>query len=419
MVRTQRLAALVSALGTMGLLAVLPAPARAFTQRGVGVVTALRGEAAVAHAPEVAARERRPPQEPLKFRDDVFFRDTIDTQRESAAKLLLRGRATFTIRELSRVELREGVVPADPTRTRSIVNLLAGAFRAVVQRDLRPQDELEVQTPNAISAIRGSDLVFVFYLPGQIPPDVLREVMGFLPPGTPPPGPDEQVTLVWIREAQGEIVNPTAPGQPRVGMANNVLVAVIGRRPPILALAVPDAVDRVASRFVLLDVVGPLGAHLARHVAAHQSRARGDAGGGGAFQAGELPSLSGLVNALTVATNQDVVINVTLSGFGDFLGNFFDFNNSAIFGSVNGFFSPGGAGGVTGSLSGRFRLFGGPGTLTLTLTCSVCGVTTFQTTVTGNFFFLGKGPVGMGSGSATCTGPSCFGINRADVTFQR
>ncbi len=32
------------------------APAHAFTQRGVGVVTALRGVAAVAHAPDVAAR---------------------------------------------------------------------------------------------------------------------------------------------------------------------------------------------------------------------------------------------------------------------------------------------------------------------------------------------------------------------------
>src|SRR3972149_4641797 len=89
-------------------------PAHAYTQKGVGVVTALRGEVAVIHAPAGPARESRPPQEPLRFRDDVFFQDVIDTQRESTAKLLLKGRATFTVRELSRVEFREGGGPAGP-----------------------------------------------------------------------------------------------------------------------------------------------------------------------------------------------------------------------------------------------------------------------------------------------------------------
>jgi len=98
--------------GTMGVLASLVAPAEAFTQKGVGLVTAIRGSVNVAHTADVAARERRPVQEPLRFREDVFFLDTIRTEREATAKLLLRARSTLTIRELSQVQLREGTAPA-------------------------------------------------------------------------------------------------------------------------------------------------------------------------------------------------------------------------------------------------------------------------------------------------------------------
>ncbi len=152
-----------------GLLAGSAGPVEAFTQKGVGMVTALRGTVNVAHTPAVAARERRAPQEPLKFRDDVFFLDTIRTEREATAKLLLRARSTFTIRELSQVQLREGPAPA-PGRTRSIVSMVSGALRALVQRELRAGDEFEIHTPNAISAVRGSDVATETYGPGQAPP---------------------------------------------------------------------------------------------------------------------------------------------------------------------------------------------------------------------------------------------------------
>src|SRR3989304_924309 len=148
----------------------VPGLAEALPQRGVGVVVAMRGEVAVQHEEAIARREARPVQEPLRFRDDVFFRDLIDTQRESFARLLLRGRSVFTIRERSRVELREGIVPADPSRIRSIVSLLTGAFWAVIERDLRPQDEVEIQTPNAISAVRGADVVVEVYRDTTAPP---------------------------------------------------------------------------------------------------------------------------------------------------------------------------------------------------------------------------------------------------------
>lgn len=145
--------------------------AHALTQRGVGTVTAVRGDVAVSRTPALAAQAGRLAREALKFRDDVFFRDLIDTERDSGTKLLLKGRAVFTVRELSRVELREGVVPEDSGRNRSIVHLLWGAVRAQVQRDVLPQNELEIHTANAASAIRGTELIAEVFHPGTpVPP---------------------------------------------------------------------------------------------------------------------------------------------------------------------------------------------------------------------------------------------------------
>ena len=145
--------------------------ASALTQRGVGAVMAVRGDVSVSRAFPLAAEAGRPVREALRFRDDVFFRDVIDTERDSGAKLLLRGRSVFTVRELSRVELVEGVVPAEAGRTRSIVHVLDGAVRALVQRDVLPHHELEIHTPNAASAIRGTELIVEVFQPGTpVPP---------------------------------------------------------------------------------------------------------------------------------------------------------------------------------------------------------------------------------------------------------
>ncbi len=415
----------------MGLVA---APAHAYTSKGVGVVTALRGEAAVAHAPDVATREGRPPQEPLRFREDVFFRDVIDTQRDSTAKLLLRGRSTFTIRELSRVELREGVVPADPTRTRSIVNLLTGAFRAIVQRDLRPQDELEIQTPNAISAVRGSDISVLTGLPAQLPPDQLREALDLLPPGTPPPGPDERVTLFWIREAVGEILNPLAPGRPSVPMANNVLVAVIGARPPIVALAVPDLVARIAARFALPDVVGPLGSHLARVVSAAQGQAAAQVPtGAAAFQPGFAAALvERAVNSIQAALTRDIDVAGSFTGTGVALGGgtgqafltaMLSRIGTTLFSTADSAASPsfglgGGTATLSGSFSGTARLLSAvPGSVHISGIFSQ-GPGTIRFDLSGPVFLLGNRFGGSASGTYTCIAGPCTPSGSLTLIFK-
>jgi len=229
-------------------------PAHAYTQKGVGVVTALRGEVAVIHAPAVAARESRPPQEPLRFRDDVFFQDVIDTQRESTAKLLLKGRATFTVRELSRVEFREGVVPAEPTRTRSIVGLLRGAFRVIVQRDLRPQDELEIHTPNAISAVRGTDVLWLFEA-GRTTGIVLSGLLEVFNPTQVPPPP----TVVTV--PQGFMVTIDGTNAPVVAPASTAFIDQLLAKlqlPLITPLSPADVERRRAQWGIALGWAGGL-----------------------------------------------------------------------------------------------------------------------------------------------------------------
>ncbi|MBI4607931.1 MAG: FecR domain-containing protein [Candidatus Rokubacteria bacterium] len=111
-----------------------------------GVVTTLQGQATV-------ARPILPRPVALKFKDDVFVRDQIDTRENSIVRLLLGGKALVTIRELSAFTVTE-----EPGR--AVVDLQSGKLAvAVSRRLLRPGESIEIRTPNAVAAVRGSLLV--------------------------------------------------------------------------------------------------------------------------------------------------------------------------------------------------------------------------------------------------------------------
>jgi hypothetical protein len=136
--------------------ALLLASAPAFVQRasageGIGIVTAIQGQAAV-------SRASLPQPATLRFKDDVFFRDEISTRERSTVRLLLGGRGTLTIREQSQVTLDESVTP-DGAR-RSVLSLIAGKIGAAVAHALmRPGESVEIHTPNAVAAVRGTVLI--------------------------------------------------------------------------------------------------------------------------------------------------------------------------------------------------------------------------------------------------------------------
>ncbi len=172
---------LVRGLLAAALLLTFVFPAWAQDGKGIGVVTALTGRAGL--------KRPQAPETSLKLRDNLFVRDVVDTQKESVARILMMGKSTVTVRELSRFEIREEVRPDGSQR--ALINLAEGRIRVMVARRLmRPGDEVEIRTPNAIAAVRGSDgVIEVSTLPDGRPQTVITGVSGEFQltlPTTPP-----------------------------------------------------------------------------------------------------------------------------------------------------------------------------------------------------------------------------------------
>jgi len=114
--------------------------------RPVGVVASLQGTATVERT---AVAEPAP----LKFRDDVFVRDRITTGERSVVRILLGGKATVTAREHSVLVITER--PGTST-----VSLAEGKIAVAVDKTRMQQGEVvEIRTPNAVAAIRGTVVV--------------------------------------------------------------------------------------------------------------------------------------------------------------------------------------------------------------------------------------------------------------------
>jgi hypothetical protein len=123
-------------------------PARA---AGIGVVTGVQGEATV-------RRDRVAQAQRLKFKDDLFWLDTLSTGTAGRLRLLILQKSVITMKELSRLQLREEPAgPAQPKK-KSVVELVSGAVRVVVDKEALTESDYEVQTNLAVAAIRGSDL---------------------------------------------------------------------------------------------------------------------------------------------------------------------------------------------------------------------------------------------------------------------
>jgi hypothetical protein len=115
-------------------------------QERVGVVTNIEGVATV-------ARVALPEPKPLHFKDDLFLRDRITTGERSIVRVLLGGRATVTARERSVLTITE--VPGVAT-----INLGAGRIAVAVAKGLmKPGEVIEIKTPNAVTAIRGTVVI--------------------------------------------------------------------------------------------------------------------------------------------------------------------------------------------------------------------------------------------------------------------
>jgi len=199
---TARLAVAVS---TLALTLAGAAPAAA--QSSAGLVERVEGTAAV-------ARTAAPQGTALKPKDDLFLRDLVTTGEQSKAQFLLGGRARVTMREQSALRITE--IP-----TVSTVEITSGILKLAVQKDrMKPGDRIEVKSPNAITAVRGTTIVVQVLQTASGPATLLSVLNGFVeitpidPATGAPRGPAVRVSdLQQTTVPTGGVPTPPQPIQ--------------------------------------------------------------------------------------------------------------------------------------------------------------------------------------------------------------
>jgi len=142
----------IRSMAVMAFVVGAPGYVQASEAPGVGVVTTLVGEATVVRT--AAAQPRN-----LRMRDSVLPLDRITTKERSLVHVLMGGKALLTVKELS-------VVTVTEDGGRATVDLQSGKVGlAVVHEKMKPGDVIEVKTPQAVAAVRGTVLV-VEIVPG-------------------------------------------------------------------------------------------------------------------------------------------------------------------------------------------------------------------------------------------------------------
>ena len=121
-------------------------------EAGIGVVTGVRGEATV-------RRDPAPQPRALKFKDELFWLDTLKTGADSRLRLFILEKSVITMKEHSQLQLREEAAGPTQPKKKSIINLLSGAARAVVEKDALKDADYEIRTGRAVAVIRGSDVI--------------------------------------------------------------------------------------------------------------------------------------------------------------------------------------------------------------------------------------------------------------------
>ncbi len=206
----------LTAVALLLLLALGPSPAPAQSAAGVGIVTTLSGQATV-------ARAALPQPLPLRFKDDVFQKDRISTAEKSIVRVLLGGKALVTVRELSVLTVTEKM-------GRSTVDLASGKIAVGVARQrMRPGEILEIRTPNAVAAVRGTVLVV----------EIIQAS------ASSHGGPTPATTNVHVLHGLVDVSPANVPGAPPVQVGSMQTLSRIGNAPGQLRSLTPEAAERI------------------------------------------------------------------------------------------------------------------------------------------------------------------------------
>jgi hypothetical protein len=235
-------------------------------QQPAGVVTGVQGQAQLTR-PAVAPAS-------LKFKDGVVIRDIVDTREKSLARILFGGRSTVTVRELSRLEVREELLPTGARR--DVHDLSSGAILVHVARQLmKPGDEVQIRTPNAVAAVRGSTVFAVFNA-------VLNQSFFAFLSGTGIITPQGLPTVTLTANTQNNGANVSGTG---ANVQVNIVNVPVGQVNQILAESqVGKAVKEEASKEQTLQGAVKEAAELAKvvveQIAQDGGQQAGGAGGG-------------------------------------------------------------------------------------------------------------------------------------------
>ena len=321
----------VFAMAAALLCAGLPAVAAAQSEESAGVVTTVNGDATLIRA--VAAA--RPVS--LQMRDEIFVRDRIHTQPHSLVRVLLGGKALITVRELS-------VLTVTEEAGRVTVDLQSGKIGvAVVKGRMRPGEVIEIRSPNATAAVRGT--VFVVEV------DPIKA------------GAAAPVTTTRVHLFQGalDVSAHLDPSQPAVRLAALQSVAVAGNRVGSVRPLSRDAVaaltaDLKPKQVQTQDAPDEFKSPL---MAREQGRAVVLAS---TLLAPPVPvqGVTGVVGGLTETTAETLDRLIDALGLGDGLGNTLTGLSDTV-GSLGGVVggTVGGLGGTVGGLGGTVGGVGG------------------------------------------------------------
>jgi hypothetical protein len=225
-------------------LTLVPTSAWAQAQPQVGIVTTLQGQATVSRVTTAASL-------PLKFKDSIFERDKINTAEKSTVKVLMGGKAVVTVRELSVLTITEDL-------GKTTVNLESGKIAVAVARQMmKPGDRIEVHTPNAVAAVRGT--IFVVEVTRQG-----AQLGGSL-------GAQTQVTSVSGTVQVGSIGNPANTALLTAFQTVGVASGVLGR----IGNVTPQAMNVLLAGFAHSPQFGMRGDSLAALVGQEQAKVEG------------------------------------------------------------------------------------------------------------------------------------------------
>lgn len=120
-----------------------------------GEIRALKGKASIIRSDKAAN---------ASVKDTLLLMDIVETEKESRAKILFVDDSLLTLGEKSRLLVKEYLLGDDKKRGQSVFNLIDGKVRAIVGKN-----KLEIHTPTAVAAARGTVFVSWVNREGSLP----------------------------------------------------------------------------------------------------------------------------------------------------------------------------------------------------------------------------------------------------------